>query len=273
VNAGRNNPGERCHAELRVLGGSVFDATDGALHIDSNSAETGPNADVGSGAAVVVSNSTMKVKALNVCVDDRHTGDELRIYEDPGEEAEVSVVSGCRISSGSWTRAGNCNRGHRILVEGGKFAVGTILHVGDGGEYYEAHDDNRLEIRRASARVTAKNLAVYGKGYIDVKIPEGGFAQVPVQVTETAAFGAVPVTGDNKVPMYEEGEYTPATEIRVDVTDFLGRQTLLTAGSITGLAADRVVVTAGKSKRAKVTLTDTSLTVSASLSGLSVILR
>ena len=204
----------------------------------------------------------MTANALSIGVDDRRYGDSLRIYEDAGLEARVMIGASCRLASSSWGRSGEVNYDHRILVEGGFLSVGEKLHIGDGGAYYADHDNNRLEIRRANACVSAKELLVYGKSYVDFKIPTGGFDQVPLQVTSTASFAQVP-----------EGAEAAVSEIRVDVTDFSGRQTLLTAASIAGLTEDRVVVTVPKSKTAKVFITETSVTVTAMPTGTFIIVR
>jgi hypothetical protein len=262
VNAGKNNGGAHYHAELRVLDGSVFDAAGKDVVVDSGSVNSGPNSDQGSGAAVVVSNATLLAQALSVGVDDRHFGDEVRIYEDPGFETRVSASANCRVSSGSWNRAGVFNHDHRILVEGGAFSVAGTLYVGDGGPYYASHDNNRVEIRRANARVSAGNLTVYGKSHLDFAIPAGGFDQIPFQVTGTASFGEVPTDAEAAV-----------SEIRVDATDFTGRQTLLTAESVTGLTPDRVVVTVPEWKSARVRLTETSVIVTAAPTALVIIVR
>lgn len=262
VNAGKNNGGALYHAELRVLSGSVLDATGKDMQIDSNSSNTGPASDHGSGAAIIVSNATMTANALSIGVDDRRYGDSLRIYEDAGLEARVTIGASCRLASGTWTRSGKFNYDHRILVEGGSLSVGDKLHIGDGGAYYADHDNNRLEIRRANACVSANELLVYGESYVDFKIPAGGFDQVPLQVTSTASFAQVP-----------EGAEEAVSEIHVDVTDFSGRQTLLTAASITGLTEDRVVVTVPKSKTAKVFITETSVAVTAMPTGTFIIIR
>ena len=250
VNAGRNHGGAHYHAELRVLDSSVFNMTGKDLLIDSNSGDSGPNADQGSGAAVIVSNATLFAQAISVGIDDRHYGDSLRIYEDPCFETRVSASANCRVASGSWGRSGVFNHDHRILVEGGAFSVAGTLYVGDGGAYYATHDNNRVEIRRANARVSAGNLTVYGKSYLDFTIPAGGFAQVPLQVAGTADFGIVPTDAEAAV-----------SEIRVNTTDFVGTQTLLAAGTLSGLTADRVTVTVPKSKTAKVAVSETSVTV------------
>lgn len=262
VNAGRNNNGEHYHAELRILSGSDFDATGHDMQIDSSSSTSSPGSDHGSGAAIIVSNATMTVNALSIAVDDRRYGDSLRIYEDSGQEARVTIGASCRLGSSSWTRSGKFNYDHRILVEGGSLSVGDKLHIGDGGAYYADHDNNRLEIRRANACVSANELLVYGESYVDFKIPAGGFDQVPLQVTSTASFAQVP-----------EGAEEAVSEIHVDVTDFSGRQTLLTAASITGLTEDRVVVTVPKSKTAKVFITETSVAVTAMPTGTFIIIR
>lgn len=261
VNAGKNHGGALYHAELRVLDGSVFDMTGKDLLIDTNSGDAGPGSDAGAGAAVIVSNATLRAQAISVGIDDRHYGDSLRIYEDDGCETVVSASANARIGSGTWTRSGNFNRDHFVLVEGGAFSVAGTLFVGDGGQYYATHANNRIAIKSASARVSVGNLTVYGKSRLDFEIPAGGFDQVPFQVTGTASFGTIPVQGDNKVPMYQEGEWDPVSEIRVDATKFTGKQTLLTAASITGLTEDRVVVAAPKSTFVKVVVSETSVTV------------
>ena len=250
VNAGKNHDGAIYHAELRVLDGSVFDATGKDVLIDSNSSNSGPDSDHGSGAAIVVSNATFLAQALSIGAEDRHYGDEVRIYEDPGFETRVSASANCRVASSSWTRSGVFNHDHRILVEGGAFSVAGTLMVGDGGEYYAQHADNRVEIKRANARVSAGNLTVYGKSYLSFAIPSGGFDQVPFQVTGTASFAEIPT-----------GAEAPVSEIRVDATGFTGRQTLLTAASVTGLTSDRVVVTARPRSTAKITVTETEVEV------------
>ena len=262
VNAGKNHGGEHYHAELRVLDGSAFDMTGKDLLVDSNSGDSGPNSDQGGGAAIVVSNATLLAQAISIGIDDRHYGDSLRIYEDPGFETRVSASANCRVGSGSWGRSGVFNHDHRILVEGGEFSVAGKLMVGDGGQYYADHDNNRIEVRRANARVTAGSLEVYGKSYLDFKVPQGGFTQVPFQVTGTADFGIVPT-----------GAEAAVSEIRVDATEFIGRQTILEAGSVSGLSEDRVVVTARRSTKVRVFVTETSVAVSVSQLGLSVILR
>ena len=264
VNAGKNHGGALYHAELRVLDGSVFDMTGKDLLIDTNSGDAGPGSDAGAGAAVIVSNATLRAQAISVGIDDRHYGDSLRIYEDDGCETVVSASANARIGSGTWTRSGNFNRDHFVLVEGGAFSVAGTLFVGDGGQYYATHANNRIAIKRASARVSVGNLTVYGKSRLDFEIPAGGFDQVPFQVTGTASFGTIPVQGDNKVPMYQEGEWDPVSEIRVDATDFTGTQKLLTAGTLTGLTEERVIVTAPKSKTARVSLSETSVVVTVS---------
>ena len=264
VNGGKNHGGSLYHAELRVLSGSKFDATGKDLLIDTNSGDAGPGSDAGTGAAVIVSNATLLAQAISVGIDDRHYGDSLRIYEDEGCETVVSGSANARIGSGTWTRSGNFNHDHYVLVEGGTFSVAGTLMVGDGGQYYETHANNRIAIKRASAHVSVGNLTVYGKSYVSFAIPAGGFDQVPFQVTGTASFGTIPVKGDNKVPMYEEGEWDPVSEIRVDATKFTGKQTLLTAASITGLSTDRVVVTAPQSMQVSVSLTETALSVTVS---------
>ena len=262
VNAGRNHGGAHYHAELRVLDGSVFDMTGKDLLIDSNSGDSGPNADQGSGAAVVVSNATLLAQAISVGIDDRHYGDSLRIYEDPGFVTRVSASANCRIGSGSWGRSGVFNHDHRILVAGGAFSVAGTLMVGDGGAYYVDHDNNRLEIRRANARVSAGALNIYGKSYLDFAIPQGGFDQVPLQVTGTADFGIVPT-----------GAASAVSEIRVDATDFTGTQTLLTAGTLSGLTADRVFVTVPRSATAKVAVSQTAVTVTVAPAATVIIVR
>lgn len=262
VNAGKNHGGAHYHAELRVLDGSVFDMSGKDLLIDADSGDAGPNADQGSGAAVVVSNATLRAKAIAVCIDDRHYGDSLRIYEDEGFETTVTASANARVGSSSWGRSGFFNHDHRILVEGGAFSVAGTLMVGDGGQYYASHDNNRVEIKRANARVSAGNLTVYGKSYVSFAVPAGGFAQVPFQVTGTASFAEVP-----------EGAEAAASEIRVDVADFVGRQTLLTAASITGLTEDRVVVSGSRGRTVQVLVTETSVAVTVSPSGMTIVVR
>ena len=262
VNAGKNHGGAFYHAELRVLDGAVFDASGKDVLVDSNSGDAGPNSDAGSGAAIVVSNATFRSQALSIGIDDRHYGDELRIYEDEGFETTVTASANARVGSGSWGRSGVFNHDHRILVEGGAFSVAGTLMVGDGGAYYNVHTNNRVEIKRSNARVSAGNLTVYGKSYVSFAIPAGGFDQVPFQVAGTADFGIVPT-----------GAEAAVSEIRVDATDFTGRQTLLTAASITGLTAERIVVTVPKSKTAKVVVSETAVTVTAAPAATVIIVR
>ena len=262
VNAGKNHGGVFYHAELRVLDGALFDASGKDVLVDSNNVDAGPNSDAGSGAAIVVSNATFRSQALSIGIDNRHYGDELRIYEDEGFETTVTASANARVGSGSWGRSGVFNHDHRILVEGGAFSVAGTLFVGDGGEHYARHADNRVEIKRANARVSAGALAVYGKSFVSFTIPAGGFDQVPFQVAGTADFGIVPTGAESAV-----------SEIRVDATDFTGRQTLLTADSVAGLTADRVVVTVPKSKTAKVVVSGTSVTVTVAPSATMLVIR
>ena len=262
VNAGKNHGGVFYHAELRVLDGALFDASGKDVLVDSNNVDAGPNSDGGCGAAIIVSNATFRSQALSIGIDDRHYGDELRIYEDEGFETTVTASANVRVGSGSWGRSGVFNHDHRILVEGGAFSVAGTLMVGDGGQYYETHADNRVEIKRANARVSAGALAVYGKSFVSFTIPAGGFDQVPFQVTGTADFGIVPAGAESAV-----------SEIRVDATDFTGRQTLLTADSVTGLTEARVVVTVPKSKTAKVVVSGTSVTVTVAPSATVLVIR
>ena len=209
-----------------------------------------------------MSNATLRAQAIAVCIDDRHYGDSLRIYEDEGFETTVTASANARVGSSSWGRSGFFNNDHRILVEGGAFSVAGTLMVGDGGQYYASHDNNRVEIKRANARVSAGNLTVYGKSYVSFAVPAGGFTQVPFQVTGTASFAEVP-----------EGAEAAASEIRVDVADFVGRQTLLTAASITGMTKDRVVVSGSRGRTVQVLVTETSVAVTVSPSGMTIVVR
>ena len=81
-------------------------------------------------------------------------------------------------------------------------------------------------------------------------------------MTGTADFGIVPAGAESAV-----------SEIRVDATDFTGRQTLLTADSVTGLTEARVVVTVPKSKTAKVVVSGTSVTVTVAPSATVFVIR
>ena len=263
VNSALNNSGGRYHAEVRVLSGATLDAKDG-IYLDHNGSEgsTGSGEDSGGGAAVVVSNATLKAKTLNIAVDDRRNGDELRIYEDEGENTLVEIGGSVRVSSSSWSRSDKCNYDHRILVEGGALAIAENLQLGDGGQYYDQHDGNHLEIKRANARVTLGALNVYGKSYVSFTIPSGGFSQVPLQLTGKADFGIVPT-----------GAEAAFSEVHVDATGFTGTQTLITAGSLAGLAEGRVAVTAARSMKVRVRLTETSLSVTVSPSATFIIVR
>ena len=252
INSGLINGGSRYHAEVRVFSGATLDARGSSIYLDHSGTEgsTGSGSDSGGGAAVVVSNATLKAKTINIAVDDRRNGDELRIYEDDGETTLVEISASARVSSSTWTRSNKCNYGHRILVEGGALAIAENLQLGDGGQYYALHDNNHLAISRHNARVTLGALNVYGKSYVAFTIPAGGFDQVPLQVTGKADFGIVPT-----------GAEAAVAEVHVDATDFTGKQTLLTAGSLSGLTANRVVVTVPKLRKVSVSLTETTLSV------------
>ncbi len=263
VNSGLNNGGGRYHAEIRVLSGATLDAKD-SIYLDHNGGEgsTSSGSDSGGGAAVIVSNATLKAKTLNIAVDDRRNGDKLHIYEDAGESTLVEIAASARVSASNWNRSNRCNYDHRIIVEGGALAIAENLQLGDGGQYYAMHDGNHLAISRANARVTLGALNVYGKSYVGFKIPAGGFDQVPLQVTGKADFGIVPT-----------GAEAAVSEVHVDAMDFMGTQTLITAETLSDLTADRVIVTVPSSNSYKIKLTSTSLTVTASPTGTLIRLR
>lgn len=265
VNTGRNSENAIVHGELRVLSGSSADMSGKQLIIDSG-AQNGPASDVGGGVRVVVSNATLTVNAVMVCNDDRHHDDMLLVHEDEGESASVTAGGNFRIASATTSRSDICNYNHRLRVESGMVKIYGSLFIGDGGPYYNIHDSNRVEIAGTNPRITAKTMNVYGKSFIDYEIPVGGYVGTPLSITETASFGDVPSGQDAET-------WVPVNGIRVDASNFIGIQTLLHAGSITGLTADRVIVTGRNSADVSVSVTETDVIVNVKRSGFSIIIR
>jgi len=257
VHTGRNADNKIVHGELHILSGSEVDATGKILYID-DSTSLGPHSDIGDGVAVIVSNATMKVKSITICNDQRHHDALLLVHADADETAKVTASENLRIAASTGSADKDCNYGHRLRVEGADVTVMGTLFVGNTTAYYTRQKDNRLEISGAKAAISAKNMDVSGLNYIEFEIPEGGYADVPLKVTQTANFGIVPAGQD-------AASWTPVSEVRVDASNFTGTQMLLRAGSsIAGLDTSRVKVTAPSGKKATVSLTGTELSVTVS---------
>ena len=92
-----------------------------------------------------------------------------------------------------------------------------------------------------------------------------------MQISGTASFGAIPQR--DSVNIYEADEWTPVSQVRIDATDFIGEQTLITAASITDLTADRIIVETPRARKTAVTLTGTTLSVKVSQSATVLLLR
>lgn len=257
-------------ARLNVLDGGILRGHWLCIANDISSVDTMSSARV----RVVVSNATVSVDSLSVCNADRHSGHGLVMYEDEGGETSVSTTGNLRISAADWKRSGSFNRNHFVRVNGGALSIAGNLIVGDGGKFYATHDGNHLAINRASARVSAGALDVLGASHVDFSIPSNGFSQVPLRVTNAAKFGTVPVDqGNNSTPLFTAAEWTPVNEVRVDALHFTGTQTLIEAGSLTGLSTEQVHVTAPNSMSVKVLIDGTSLTIRVSPSATKIFLR
>lgn len=265
VNSGRNADNNIVHGELRVLSGSVVDASGQILYIDDSSSR-GPSSDIGHGARVVVSNATMMVKSAVVCNDDRHHDVVFFVHEDEGENARLSASENFRIGCATWSRSDICNYGNRLRVEGGEVDMRGTFFIGDNGPYYAKHNDNRLEVSGKNPLISAKAMEVYGASYIEFEIPPAGYDGVPLVVTQKADFGIVP--GGQTAETW-----TPVNEIRVDASQFVGTQVLLQAGSIAGLDASRVKVSMQGGMQATVSLTDTELAVTVQPSATVLVVR
>lgn len=265
VNTGRNSGNSIVHGELRILSGAVADLTGKILFIDDWTSR-GPNSDVGESVRVIVSNATLNANAVIVCNDDRHHDDLLLVHEDEGESASITASGNFRVASASWGRSDNCNHDNRLRVESGEVAIRGTLFLGDSGAYYATHKDNRVEIAGSNPRISAKSMEVLGASYIAFEIPSGGYAGVPLTVTLAADFGIVPTGQDAE-------SWTPANEIRVDASQFVGTQVLLRAGTISGLDKSRVKVVAPAGLKSSVVLTETELSIKVSASSTIMVFR
>ncbi|MBR1870643.1 MAG: hypothetical protein IJ802_02340 [Kiritimatiellae bacterium] len=267
IGAGRNNSNGVTHGEIRVLDGAVFDASGQSIRIDEGNSSEGPNDDTGDSACIVVENATLKADSIAVCNDNRHNNDYLLVHEDDGKEARVVTSGNLRVAAADGNRSGKVNYDHHLRVESGEVSVGGTLYVGDNGQYYAQHTDNRVEIAGENPRVTAKSMNLYGKSRIDFELPAGGYRKTPLVVTGTAAFGDVPaVEKDN-------AEWKPVNEIRVDASKFIGKQTLIHAGKIEGLTEKQVTVETNPNYKVEVSVTDTDVTVEVKAPGIFIIIR
>ena len=266
IGAGINYSSQPVHGEVQVLDGAVLDATGYGIFIDQGEKDYGPYADSGQGAILVVSNATVLANTLSVNNEDRHHDDVLLVHEDAGRTARVALTSNLRIACATQTRSGHYNYDNRMRVESGEVSIGGTLFVGDGGQHYANHASNRVEIAGANPRISANAMNVYGMSFIDFEIPKDGYAGIPLSITGTAKFDDVPTGQDS-------ASWTPVNGIRVDVSKFIGRQTLVHAGTIAGLTADRVFVTGRDSEDVSVTVTDTDVIVDVKKPGFVIIIR
>lgn len=265
IGAGINYNNQFVHGEIRVLDGATLDASGYGIFIDQTG-DSGPNADSGYGAFMVVSNATVLANTISINNEDRHHDDYLLVHEDQDGTARVATTSNMRVGAASWGRSGTFNYDNRLRVESGEVSVGGTLYVGDGGQYFDRHSSNRVEIAGSNPRVSAAAMNVYGASRIEFEIPAGGYASTPLSVTGSAEFGAVPSGQDAET-------WVPVNEISVDATDFIGTQTLIEASSILGLSVDRVAVSAPSSTQVSVTLSGSTLSVSVMPAATLIIMR
>lgn len=254
IGAGFNYSSQSVHGEMQVLDGAVLDASGYGIFIDQGERDFGPNADSGHGAIMVVSNATVLANTISVNNEDRHHDDVLLVHEDEGMAARVAVASNLRIACATQTRSGHFNYDNRMRVESGEVSIGGSLIIGDGGQHYANHASNRVEVAGSNPRISASAMNVLGMSFIDFEIPAGGYAGTPLSVSGTAKFNEVPA-GQNA------STWVPVNGIRIDASNFIGTQVLISAGSIAGLDIDRVSVTTPKSRKATVILSETSLSV------------
>lgn len=217
--------------------------------------------DSGSWATVWVSNATMKVTGnLGIGTDDRTANSVLRVFHDENEPATLIEIEGDVYTSPSGGTIRN-GKGNNIVIRGGTMNVKGNIRI-DGTTANSART-NMLYVANRDARVTAGSLTLNNTAQLKFKLPETGFDDgVVVNVSGTCAFASA------------------NARIVIDASECreTGWQTLLQAGTLTGLTADNLesyltVSATYKDRQVLTKLVDNQLMVRISGSASAIIIR
>ena len=233
----------------------VFVHDDSTLTVNGTIAAGGGITDGGNDNRIYVTNATVRASSIAWPSDGRVSNMKFYLVETKPGATSVTTTGNVMIGqSGDQRNAGqNCN--NFIALEGGALSVGGSLSIGNYAKPL-AHYNNYLQVAGKTARVTANALTAYGDGSIRLKWPREGFDSVPVTVTGDATFNTKTVTDG-------ESERIIETYLDVDLSEFpgAGRLTVLSAGAIAGLTADRVRITPYHGRECTAIVTATSVEV------------
>ncbi len=172
------------NGRLFVLNNAVLEA-DQALYVGSSVS------DKGGYGLFLLSNATVRVGgSVEVPRDSRHNNEKMRVMEDPGFETLLMIGTDLTIGVGDYDNrpAPYSNYNNEFVLNGGRVTVAQAMTVGRATA--AIYTNNLVSIAGRTAHVTAQTLKVCNATRLELQIPDGGFANVPLDISDTATIDA-----------------------------------------------------------------------------------
>ncbi len=224
---------------------SVIDG--GLLKIDTRLQMGSGGADQGGYGLLFVSNAVVEVgDILKFPGDSRFWSETMRVVQYPGDVTRVTTGGDFGVGMGDNGKRDDNNyrnTGSRFEIDGGTVAVGKQITIGGIAEQdgklipdFLQYTNNTFSVKGASTRITAQSWLMRLNNYLNYVSPAGGFADVPIEITNDATFD-------------------PTTTLTIDLSELPktqgGRFILFKAGTLAdnSIPLENVTVLGGETRK------------------------
>ncbi len=176
------------NSTIAILNGGLMEA--------DTTVRVGHGSDQGTNAMLIVSNATLRGTTIQAPSDSRHSRSRVLVSEDVEQSTLVELTG--NIEVGGMNDTGR-NMGHSnaYLQDGGEVHCGGSFLVGGP---LSNKTNNLVSIKGKTSHITATNLTIQMASLLEFAIPNGGFDNVPFDISGTATIDA-------------------STKLTIDVTD------------------------------------------------------